>query len=88
MSAWLLRFGALLCLTTAGLVLPMLYGRSSRAPSRADSAGAVLRDKLAQVAHEREMGLLGTDEAAGAEAEISRALIASAREAEAEHTGE
>ena len=88
MSMWLLPFVILLCLTAAGLVLPMLYGRSSPAPSRAARAGAVLRDKLVQVAHEREIGLLGADEAAGAEAEISRALIASTREAEAEYTGE
>jgi cytochrome c-type biogenesis protein CcmH len=88
MSAWLLPFGILLCLTAGGLLLPMLYVRSLPAPSRAERAGAVLRDKLVQVAHERETGLLGADEAAGAEAEISRALIASAREAEAEHVGE
>jgi cytochrome c-type biogenesis protein CcmH len=73
-----------LALTAAGLLLPMLLWRSSRSLSRAERASAVLRDKLTQVARDRDAGLIGADEAIGAEAEISRALIASSREAEAE----
>ena len=84
MSALLLPFGIMLCLTAAGLLVPMMLGRSAPAASRAESASAVLRDKLAQVARDRDSGLIGDDEAVGAEAEISRALIAASREAEAE----
>ena len=83
----LLTFTILLSLTAVGLLLPMLLWRSSRALSRAASVSAVLRDKLAQVARDRDAGLIGADEAIGAEAEISRALIAASRETEAEGTG-
>lgn len=83
----LLTFTILLSLTAAGLLLPMLLWRSSRTLSRAASVSAVLRDKLAQVARDRDAGLIGADEAIGAEAEISRALIAASRETEAEGTG-
>lgn len=83
----LLTFTILLSLTAAGLLLPMLLWRSSRTLSRAASVSAVLRDKLAQVARDRDAGLIGIDEAIGAEAEISRALIAASRETEAEGTG-
>jgi len=87
MSASLLTFAMVLGLTAAGLLLPMLLWRSSRTLSRAESATAVLRDKLSQVARDRNAGLIGADEAIGAEAEISRALIAASRETEAESTG-
>jgi cytochrome c-type biogenesis protein CcmH len=83
----LLTFTILLSLTAVGLLLPMLLWRSSRTLSRAASVSAVLRDKLAQVARDRDAGLIGADEAIGAEAEISRALIAASRETEAEGTG-
>lgn len=83
----LLTFTILLLLTAVGLLLPMLLWRSSRTLSRAASVSAVLRDKLAQVARDRDAGLIGADEAIGAEAEISRALIAASRETEAEGTG-
>lgn len=82
-----LTFTILLSLTAVGLLLPMLLWRSSRTLSRAASVSAVLRDKLAQVARDRDAGLIGADEAIGAEAEISRALIAASRETEAEGTG-
>ena len=84
MSASLLTFAAALGLTAAGLLLPILLWRSSRTLSRAAGASAVLRDKLTQVARDRDAGLIGADEAIGAEAEISRALIAASRETEAE----
>ena len=84
MSASLLTFALVLGLTAAGLLLPMLLWRSSRTLSRAAGASAVLRDKLTQVARDRDAGLIGADEAIGAEAEISRALIAASRETEAE----
>lgn len=84
MSISLLPFGILLCLTAAGLLLPVLIWRTSHSTSRAESVSAVLRDKLAQVARDRETGLIGVSEAAGAEAEISRELIAASREAETE----
>ena len=84
MSASLLTFALVLGLTAAGLLLPMLPWRSSRTLSRAAGASAVLRDKLTQVARDRDAGLIGADEAIGAEAEISRALIAASRETEAE----
>jgi cytochrome c-type biogenesis protein CcmI len=87
MTMWLLPFGILLLATAAGLLLPALFARSSPSASRAERASAVLRDKLAQVARDREVGLIGPDEAVGAEAEISRALIASTREVEAESAG-
>ncbi len=87
MSASLLTFAVVLGLTAAGLLLPMLLWRSSRTVSRAASASAVLRDKLAQVARDRDAGLIGADEAIGAEAEISRALIAASRETAAESAG-
>jgi cytochrome c-type biogenesis protein CcmH len=87
MSASLLPFGIMLGLTAAGLLLPVLLGRYGPAPSRAQSASAVLRDKLAQVARDREAGLIGAEEAIGAEAEISRGLIAASREDEAESAG-
>ena len=82
-----LTFTILLSLTAVGLLLPMLLWRSSRTLSRAAGVSAVLRDKLAQVARDRDAGLIGADEAIGAEAEISRALIAASRETEAESTG-
>ena len=82
MSAPLLTFAILFSLTSVGLLLPILLWRSSRTLSRAEGASAVLRDKLAQVARDRDAGLIGADEAIGAEAEISRALIAASRETE------
>ncbi|MHA1527705.1 MAG: c-type cytochrome biogenesis protein CcmI [Alphaproteobacteria bacterium] len=87
MSASLLMFAAVLGLTAVGLLLPMLLWRSSRTLSRAESVSAVLRDKLSQVARDRDAGLIGADEAIGAEAEISRALIAASRETGAEAAG-
>jgi cytochrome c-type biogenesis protein CcmH len=87
MSASLPIFAMVLGLTAAGLLLPMLLWRSSRTLSRAECASAVLRDKLTQVARDRDAGLIGADEAIGAEAEISRALIAASRETEAESAG-
>ena len=87
MSALLPMFAMVLALTAAGLLLPMLLWRSSRTPSRAESASAILRDKLAQVARDRDTGLIGADEAIGAEAEISRALIAASHETEAGSAG-
>ena len=87
MIMWLLPFAILLFLTASGLLLPALFGRSAPASLRAESASAVLRDKLTQVARDREVGLIGPEEAIGAEAEISRALIASTREAEVEMAG-
>ncbi|MFQ5566318.1 MAG: c-type cytochrome biogenesis protein CcmI [Paracoccaceae bacterium] len=86
MSTSLLTFALVLCLTAAGLLVPLLLWRSPRTASRAQRASAVLRDKLTQVARDREAGLIGVDEAIGAEAEISRALIAASRETEAETT--
>jgi len=84
MTTWWLAFAALFCLAAAGVLLPLLAKPASRGHSRAEGAQAVLQDKLAQVARDREAGLIGEAEARGAEAEISRALIAAAREAEAE----
>jgi cytochrome c-type biogenesis protein CcmH len=86
MSASFLTFAMVLGLTVAGLLLPLLLWRSAPNLSRAERASAVLRDKLAQVARDRDAGLIGADEAIGAEAEISRALIAASREAEADRS--
>jgi cytochrome c-type biogenesis protein CcmH len=82
MSASLLPFGVMLVVVAAGLLLPIFVLRAGRQVPRAERASAVLRDKLAQVALDRENGLIGREEAIGAEAEISRDLIAAAREIE------
>lgn len=83
MSLALVAFALVFCATAAGVFLPTLR-RQAVTASREEQAAKVLRDKLAQVARDRTDGVIGPAEAAAAEAEIGRALIASAREAERE----
>lgn len=86
MSLALVAFALVFCLTAAGVFLPILR-RPDATVSREEQAAKVLRDKLAQVARDRADGVIGSAEAAAAEAEIGRALIATARgEAEREAT--
>lgn len=83
MSLALVAFALVFCATAAGVFLPILR-RQAVAVSREEQAAKVLRDKLAQVARDRTDGVIGAAEAAAAEAEIGRALLATAREAERE----
>ncbi|HSF95214.1 MAG TPA: c-type cytochrome biogenesis protein CcmI [Thermohalobaculum sp.] len=83
MSNWWLAFAALFCLAAAVVLVPVLVRPVRHGASRAESAAAVLQDKLAQIARDHENGLIGADEAEGARAEISRALIAATKEVEA-----
>ena len=79
MSPWTPAF-ALMALTVAlALLLPLLLFRGGARTGRGDSALAVHRQRLDQLARDREAGLIGPDEAAGAEAEIKRAILAAGR---------
>jgi cytochrome c-type biogenesis protein CcmI len=72
MTVAALAFAAILGLTAAGILIPILLRRQ---------AAGVLRDELPQVERDRSQGLIGPAESAAAEAEIGRALLANAREA-------
>lgn len=82
MTVAILSFGLLLVVAAAALLLPAMRRRQRAAASRAEHTLGILRDKLAQVERDRAAGLIGEADARGAEAEIGRALIATAREAE------
>ncbi len=84
MSGSLLPFGLILAATACGLLVPLFLHRRAAVVTRADSASAVLEDRLTQLSRDREAGLIGAAEAAAAEAETARALIATRREADAE----
>lgn len=82
-----LAFAAIFGMTAAGILIPVLLRRQAAGTSRAEQAAGVLRDKLAQVDRDRAEGLIGPAEAAAAQAEIGRALLANAREAERQARG-
>jgi len=63
------------------LLAPVLRRSATTGLTRAESAEAVLRDKLSQLRRDEAAGLIGAEEARAAEAEVGRALIVTAREA-------
>ena len=88
MTAWTGYFLLLMLLTAAGIVLPVLLQRGRRGLDRAESALQIHRERLAQLARDRETGRIGPAEAEGAEAEIKRAMLAASRERRGERAGQ
>ena len=78
----LLIFGLIAILTAGTLILPALRQHRERIVSRAESAEAVLREKMAQIERDQAMGMIDAADAEATRAEIGRSLIATAREAE------
>ena len=90
MSPWLGFFLLVLLLTAAGILLPLFLWHGRNTTARSERALQVHRERLAQIARDRDAGLIGPSEAEGAEAEIKRAMLTAARErgAEDRETGE
>jgi len=61
------------------LAWPLLRSRQDERAGPADHDLAVYRDQLAELDRDRERGLVGPSEAAGAHAEIARRMIAASR---------
>lgn len=61
------------------LAWPLLRSRQEGSAGPAEHDLAVYRDQLAELERDRERGLIGASEAAGAHAEIARRMIAAAR---------
>ncbi len=76
MTLWLI-LALLTGLVTAALV-PALTGRARPAPDRPAAALAVCRAQLAELARDRERGILGEAEAAALGAEIERRMLKAA----------
>jgi len=87
MSAWILLFALVAGAVLAALVLPPLRRPRIGAAGRGESALEIHRNRLDQLARDREAGLIGAEEATGSEAEIKRALLAASREIETTETG-
>ncbi len=77
---WLL-LSAMALAATAAAVWPLL-ARQARPRPRADHDVEVYRDQLAELARDRDRGLVAPEEAAAAKAEIGRRLLAAAEAAE------
>lgn len=83
MTLWHALFAGLVALTAIGLLIPIARHRSGGAPGRAEAELALQRSRLEQVNQDREHGLITDEEAAESEAEIGRAVLRAAREADA-----
>lgn len=82
MSGWILLFAVLASAVLAALVLPALRRPRIGASGHRGNALDIHRNRLDQLARDREAGLIGAREAAGAEVEIKRAILAASREIE------
>jgi len=74
MTVWLV-LGAMVLLALA-LLLPPVLRRESRAAAREEYDAQVYRDQLAEIARERERGVVGEAEAEAARIEVARRLLA------------
>jgi len=77
---WLAIFALLVVLTAAGTLLPLLLGRRKTFLGRAQGALAIHRSRFEQIARDRERGLISPEEAAGAQTEIGRVILAASHE--------
>lgn len=84
MNLALVAFVALAVVAAAALLAPLLAGRRSPWVGRAEHHVAVHRGRLAQIDRDVAAGLLDPEEAEAVRAEVGRALLAAAREAERE----
>jgi cytochrome c-type biogenesis protein CcmH len=73
MSFWLFA-GLMAAVVAAALVWPLTRRRSSAARERYDLA--VYRDQLAEIERDHAAGLIGSDEAEAAKAEVARRILA------------
>jgi cytochrome c-type biogenesis protein CcmH len=80
MAIWAgIAFLALTAIAVAAILRPLLR-RSVSTASRASHGLAVYRDQLAELARDRERGLISDEEARGAEAEIGRRILTLSRD--------
>ena len=86
MVFWL-AIGLLTLVALAAVLAPMYLGAASGRPDAdTDEAAhdvAVYKDQIAEVARDLEAGLISSDEATGAQAEIGRRLLRASRKADA-----
>ena len=82
MAIWAgIAFLALTAIAVAAILRPLMR-RAAPAASRASHGLAVYRDQLAELARDRERGLISDEEARGAEAEIGRRILTLSRDGE------
>lgn len=80
MAIWAgIAFLALTAIAVAAILRPLMR-RPAPSASRAAHGLAIYRDQLAELARDRERGLISDDEARGAEAEIGRRILALSRD--------
>ena len=82
MTGTVVVFALIAAASAAALLIPIFLWRRQTILSRAESAEAVLREKLLQIDRDQAAGLIGEPEAEAVRAEIARSLIATAREAD------
>lgn len=81
MLLWI-GFAVLTALVVGALALPYREGWRDALPA-ADADAAVYRDQLAEIAADRERGLIGEEEAVNARTEVARRLLKSAADTKA-----
>ena len=82
MAIWAgIAFLALTAIAVVAILRPLMR-RTAPAASRASHGLAVYRDQLAELARDRERGLISDEEARGAEAEIGRRILTLSRDGE------